>query len=131
MEENLKDLQKYISFANKSENFSYNSDWQWHKELATEIENLIKGYKELEEMLKNRIKYTNELEKDLFENCNNYVISKSKVREKIEELEKEIKPQQEDFKRFGIQICGLHEKEILIQGYKQLLQEGDTNETKM
>lgn len=55
------------------------------------IENLIDRNKELEEMLKHRIKYTNELEKDLFENASNYVIPKSKVKEKIEEIDKEIK----------------------------------------
>lgn len=35
-----------------------------------------------------RITYCNELEKDLFENCSNYVISVQKVKDKIE---KEIK----------------------------------------
>lgn len=33
-----------------------------------------------------RIKYCNELEKDLFENCSNYVVSKDKIREEIEEI---------------------------------------------
>lgn len=43
--------------------------------------------KKLKEMLARRIKYTRELEEDLFENCNNYVISTDKIRAKIEELE--------------------------------------------
>lgn len=38
-----------------------------------------------------RITYCNELEKDLFENCSKYVISKDKIREKIKELEKQDK----------------------------------------
>jgi len=33
-----------------------------------------------------RIKYCNELEKDLFENCSNYVVSKDKIRKEIEEI---------------------------------------------
>lgn len=36
-----------------------------------------------------RITYCNELEKDLFENCNNYVISKQKIKDKIEELKED------------------------------------------
>ena len=48
-----------------------------------------KQQKEIEELkrhLKTRIKYTNELEKDLFENCSNYVIPKQKIKDKIEEI---------------------------------------------
>ena len=43
----LKDLNKYISFANKHENFSNDADYKWHKELAGMIENLIEENKEL------------------------------------------------------------------------------------
>lgn len=35
--------------------------------------------------------YTGALEKDLFENCSNYVVPKSKIKEKIEELNKQNK----------------------------------------
>lgn len=48
------------------------------KEIDLEKEN-----KEQKEMLVHRIKYTSELEKDLFENCSNYVIPKEKIEEKI------------------------------------------------
>lgn len=37
-----------------------------------------------------RITYCNELEKDLFENCSKYVISKDKIKAKIEEIDIEI-----------------------------------------
>lgn len=43
--------------------------------------------KELTEMLEHKITYCNELEQDLFENSNNYVINKDKIRQKIEEIE--------------------------------------------
>ena len=57
------------------------------KPLKYAISTLIAENKELKEMLKHRIEYTNILEKDLFENASNYVIPKSKVKEKIEELQ--------------------------------------------
>ena len=59
--------------------------------LFNKINEIIDRNRELEEMLKNRIKYTNELEKDLFENASNYVIPKSLIKEKIEELKAEYK----------------------------------------
>mgnify|MGYP006974371424 CR=1 FL=1 len=34
-----------------------------------------------------KIEYTNKLEKDLFENCSNYVVSKDKIKAKIEEYD--------------------------------------------
>ena len=34
IEEDIKDLEKYIKFANNSENFSHDADWNWHKEIA-------------------------------------------------------------------------------------------------
>lgn len=42
---------------------------------------------ELKEHIRKRIAYTQDLEKDLFENCENYVVSKDKIRDKIKELE--------------------------------------------
>nr|DAY61370.1 MAG TPA: hypothetical protein [Caudoviricetes sp.] len=35
--------------------------------------------------------YTEALEKDLFENCSNYVVPKSKIKEKIEKLNRQDK----------------------------------------
>lgn len=55
--------------------------------LKTKLDTLIEKYKDLKEMLKHRIEYTNKLEKDLFQNASNYVIPKSKVKAKIEEVE--------------------------------------------
>lgn len=88
------------------------------------IENLIKRNKDLEEMLKHRIKYTNELEKDLFENASNYVIPKSKVREKMEK---------DTYKNEHTILGGRRNGKTLeygirlgrIQMCEELLQEGD------
>ena len=103
-EEDIKDIEKYISFTSKRENFSHDTDWNWNKDLANKIEHILSDYKrvlkENEELkedrdkfkkaLGRRITYCNELEKDLFENSSNYVIKKQKVKDKIEELKKKV-----------------------------------------
>jgi len=85
------------------------------------LENLIKRNKELEEMLKHRIKYTDELEKDLFENASNYVIQKSKVREKIEELN----DLNSKFSQRVIKGKEFYLTELVQNILQELLQEGD------
>ena len=66
--------------------------------LLSDYKRVLKENKELQEdrnkfkkALGKRITYCNELEKDLFENGSNYVIPKQKVKDKIEELDKEEK----------------------------------------
>jgi len=44
--------------------------------------------KELKVLIERNLKYSHNLEKDLFENCSNYVVSKDKIRKKISVLEK-------------------------------------------
>ena len=66
----------------------------YNKDLETVL-NYIKELEEekdkLKEGLVKRIAYCNELEKDLFENCENYVVNKSKIRDKIEEYQENMK----------------------------------------
>lgn len=58
MEEKIiKNLEKYISFANKNENFSHDTDWKWHQELASYIESLLKAYKQDEKMIDLMVNY--------------------------------------------------------------------------
>ena len=57
MEEDIKDLEKYISFSKKSENFSHDTDWKWNKELGEKIEHLIKSYKEYEAVIEEMAEY--------------------------------------------------------------------------
>jgi hypothetical protein len=66
-----------------------------------------------------RTTYCNELEKDLFENSSNYVIKKQKVKDKIEELEKEIVEKQENCCDFTL----IHEHEIDTIAIIKVLQE--------
>lgn len=44
--------------------------------------------------------YSHNLEKDLFENCSNYVISKDKIKAKIEELNKEMLKENKSLEQF-------------------------------
>ena len=69
-----------------------------NEQLRTEVNSLKKENEELKEdrdkfkkALGKRITYCNELEKDLFENCSNYVIPIQKVKDKIKEIDKKIK----------------------------------------
>ena len=100
IEENIKEIECFFK-----RNYFVNYDWTTiHRNsmanLEDSIEDILSDYKrvlkENEELkedrdkfkkaLGRRITYCNELEKDLFENGSNYVIPKSKVKEKIEEL---------------------------------------------
>ena len=96
------------------------------KRLFEAIMSIADERDELKQMLKTRIAYTNELEKDLFENASNYVIPKQKIRDKIEELEKQkIKIEEEDIGvgfTLGENWSNLKNK---IKILKELLEEGD------
>lgn len=50
------------------------------------VDPIINYIEKLEEQFKKAIEYRQLLEQDLFENNSNYVISKDKIREKIDEL---------------------------------------------
>ena len=52
------------------------------------VDSLQKENEELKDLMAHKNAYTKKIEKDLFENCSNYVISKQKVKDKIEELNK-------------------------------------------
>ena len=47
IEEDIKDIEKYISFTSKRENFSHDTDWNWNKDLANKIEHILSDYKRL------------------------------------------------------------------------------------
>lgn len=57
-----------------------------YKRVLKENEELKENRDKFKKALGKRITYYNELEKDLFENCSNYVISKQIVKDKIEEI---------------------------------------------
>ena len=55
-------------------------------ELEFEVEKLQKENEEVKRLIAHKNEYTKKLEEDLFENAENYVISKQKVKDKIEEI---------------------------------------------
>lgn len=61
------------------------------EKLQKENEELKTDRDKFKKALGKRITYCNELEKDLFENCSNYVISKQKIKDKIEEYKNMLK----------------------------------------
>ena len=61
------------------------------EKLQKENEELKEDREKFKKALGKRITYCNELEKDLFENCSNYVIPKQIVKDKIEEYKNMLK----------------------------------------
>lgn len=53
--------------------------------------------KELKELIEQNLKYSHNLEKDLFENCSNYVVSKDVIQEMINERKFALQQNYEDF----------------------------------
>nr|DAW06166.1 MAG TPA: hypothetical protein [Caudoviricetes sp.] len=83
-EEDIKDIEKYISFTSKRENFSHDTDWNWNKDLANKIEHILSDYK--------RVLKENEEVKRLHIQDNKHLdfiiehsIPVQKVKDKIEE----------------------------------------------
>ncbi len=115
-EEEIKDLESYISFSKKSNNFSHDTDYKWHKELGEKIEHLLQAYKDAiidrdiaEGICKEHRILLADYRKDLADSTPN-----EKIREKIEELKK-MKIEGEVFTTavsFAIQVL----QEILEEG---------------
>lgn len=66
----------------------YKKVLEMNEVLSKRNEVLLKENENLKNSLSWRINYCQELEKDLFENCENHVISKDKIKEKIKEYNK-------------------------------------------
>ena len=72
IKEDIKDIGKYISFTSKRENFSHDTDWNWNKDLANKIENILSDYKrvlQLNEKYKEFFDLMLRLDSDYFMNC--------------------------------------------------------------
>ena len=87
VEEAVENLKKYISFSEKECNFPSIWDWNWHMELANDVETLLTAYEKEKE--KNK-ELTDEylVQRDLInpDFLKDY-IHKDKIKAKIEELE--------------------------------------------
>lgn len=81
-------LDKFIT-EHKFYNIKHSDNLEDNIEIVLNlIEKLQKENKELKDLMAHKNTYTKKLEKDLFENCSNYVISKQKVKDKIEKYKK-------------------------------------------
>lgn len=69
-----------------------------------------KKNKELKVLIEQNLRYSHNLEKDLFENCSNYVVSKDKIRGKIKEYE-------------GLKEMDMQAYEEQVKPLKELLEE--------
>lgn len=103
----LKDFTEGNFNRDKLENYkgSYKMGYFYYKDIQQALERLLSNYKRVlkeneklkedrdkfKKALGKRITYCNELEKDLFENCSNYVIPKQIVKDKIEEYKNMLK----------------------------------------
>lgn len=81
-EEDIKDIEKYISFTSKRENFSHDTDWNWNKDLANKMEHILSDYKRVLEMNEVLLKENEILRK--------YIESWKKYCEEIEEEQTEM-----------------------------------------
>ena len=93
IEEDIKDIEKYISFTSKRENFSHDTDWNWNKDLANKIEHILSDYKRVlkeNEELKNQEATARRINELLVQRYSNS-IPVQKVKDNIEKLKAQYK----------------------------------------
>lgn len=91
-------------------------------ELQKENEELKADRDKFKKALAKRITYCNELEKDLFENCSNYVVPRQKIKDKIEELKSNpLKIKQNDKYYFETHAYN----KIIISVLQELIEESE------
>ena len=109
IEEDIKDLKKYISFSKKHENFSHDVDWKWHKEIGEKIERVLKENEELKDKYATFVKMSCEIVEQS--------IPVQKVKDKIEELKEQYNVRELDFIKTTQDI-----RKIIIQSLEELLE---------
>lgn len=80
IEEDIKDIEIYISFTSERQNFSHDTDWNWNKDLANKIEHVLSDYKRV---LKENEYMHNELNKQET-TINKYAKENEKLKHKVE-----------------------------------------------
>lgn len=148
IEEDIKDLKKYISFSKQHENFSHDTDWKWHKEIGEKIERVLKENEELKEDRKNNnemialaqneiLNYMSGYEEgkkhkmtavaQVVENQQYYIIRKQmeKYEEHIKRLQKENEELKERIREHRLLISPYYVKEnfIPVQKVKDKIEE--------
>lgn len=143
IEEDIKDIEKYISFTSKRENFSHDTDWNWNKDLANKIEHILSDYKRVlkeNEKLKNKImekdleiigkeEYTKASMKEIIEQyytANEDCITKQRIEDIIDRIDYDIKKTKEiisNGRRNDYQITRLKAMNTKSLDIKKRLQE--------
>ena len=100
IEETTENLKKYISFSEKECNFPSTWDWNWHKDLANDIETLLTAY-EKEKEKREKLEYEALEAKEYIKRLKECHLQfgeitekkrwKDKIKAKKEELKKECK----------------------------------------
>ena len=91
------------------------------QELINKINEMQKEIENLKELMAHKNSYTKQLEEDLFENASNYVVSKDKIREKIEEYKKPKNFKEVD--EYGEIIEGEIIYKDIVEALQELLEE--------
>ena len=103
IEEDIKNAEHFIKSIKTDKEYKEENGWHGYYnkeivELARILEHILSDYKrvlkeneELKKLIAHKNAYTKMLEKDLFENCSNYVISRQKIKDKIEEYKNILK----------------------------------------
>lgn len=87
------------------------------------IEKQQKENEKLKRLMAHKNGYTEALEKDLFENCSNYVVPKSKIKEKIEELNRQDKEWTEELSEPNCDFKNIDRNLKRIKNQVDILQE--------
>ena len=110
----MKDIDNYISFANKAENFSDINEYLHCKELARRMKGLLDLYQQEKEKNKELLKeYNKKLNADWED-----AISKDKIREKIESIDNALEVCEEEI-NYRLKT----EEKAKIDVLKELLEE--------
>ena len=99
IEEDIKDIKKYISFTSKRENFSHDTDWNWNKDLANKIEHILSDYKRVLKINEVLLKENELLKKDIEgwkKYCEEIEEEQTKMSNKNCELEFEVEKLQKE-----------------------------------
>lgn len=124
-EEEKKSIE-YLKYMGNNINFN-KIGYVYGNETIEQILNLIERIKKENEKLKRLMAhkngYTEALEKDLFENCSNYVVPKSKIKEKIEELNRQDKEWTEELSEPNCDFKNIDRNLKRIKNQVDILQE--------
>ena len=87
IEEDIGELKRLL-YRNELTQYGKRKLINYYEQQEKNYKRVLKENEELKDLMAHKNAYTKKLEKDLFENCENHVISKDKIKEKIKEYNK-------------------------------------------